>query len=43
MQASMTEDGDYLVRDKEICWFFKNVGEAAVLAVADAAIASIHH
>ena len=41
MQASMTEDGDYLVRDKDICWFFKNVGEAAVRAVADAAIARI--
>ncbi|MDD6050148.1 MAG: radical SAM protein [Clostridiales bacterium] len=41
MQASMTEDGDYLVRDKDICWFFHNVGEAAVRAVADAAIASI--
>ena len=39
MQESMTEDGDYLVRDQEACWFFKNVGEAAVRAVADAAIA----
>ena len=41
MQESMTEDGDYLVRDREICWFFKNVGEAAVSAIADAAIAKI--
>ena len=39
MLESMTEEGDYLVRDEKICWFFKNVGEAAVREVADAAIA----
>ena len=34
-------DGDFLVPDPQICWFHKNVGEAGVRAVADAALAAL--
>lgn len=38
MLESMTEDGEYRVRDKRICYFYKNIGEHAVNEVADTAI-----
>ncbi|MBO6041429.1 MAG: radical SAM protein [Oscillospiraceae bacterium] len=38
MLESMTEDGDYLVPDQRICYFFKHIGEAKVREAADAAI-----
>jgi hypothetical protein len=40
MLQGMTDEGDYLVPDPQICWFHKNVGEASVRAVADAALSS---
>lgn len=39
MVAGTTSDGDFLNYDPHCCWFHKNVGEAKVRAVADAAIA----
>lgn len=42
MLASITEDGDYKVGDKRICYFFKNIGEQAVKDVADAAIKAMN-
>lgn len=38
MVNGITDDGDYLVPDPQICWFHKNVGPAAVREVADAAL-----
>ena len=38
MLSGMGDDGDYLVPDPQICWFHKNVGEAAVCEVVDAAL-----
>ena len=34
----MSEDGDYLIPDQRVCWFFKHIGVDAVKEVADAAI-----
>lgn len=34
----MSEDGDYLIPDHRVCWFFKHIGVDAVKEVADAAI-----
>ena len=38
MIEGITDEGDYLVPDKRCCYFHKHIGEAAVRAVADAAI-----
>ncbi|MBP3205333.1 MAG: radical SAM protein [Lachnospiraceae bacterium] len=38
MVQDITDDGDYLVPDRRICYFHKHIGEAAVHEVADAAI-----
>lgn len=39
MVEGTTPDGDFLNYDPHCCWFHKSIGEAAVRAVADAAIA----
>ena len=38
MIEGITDDGDFLVPDRRCCYFHKHIGEAAVRAVADAAI-----
>ena len=38
MLEGTTPEGNYLHRDERCCWFFKNVGEAAVRQVAESAI-----
>ena len=38
MVEGITEEGNYLVPDGRCCYFHKHIGEAAVRAVADAAI-----
>ena len=38
MVNGIDDEGDYLVPDPQICWFYKNVGPAAVREVADAAL-----
>lgn len=40
MLQGMTDEGNYLVPDPQMCWFHKNVGEAGVRAVAEAALNS---
>lgn len=39
MVEGITDEGDYLVPDSRFCYFHKHIGEEAVRAVADAAIA----
>ena len=39
MVADITDEGDYLVPDRQCCYFHKHVGEQAVRETADAAIA----
>ena len=39
MVEGITDDGDYLVPDSRCCYFHRHIGEDAVRAVADAAIA----
>ena len=39
MADGITDDGDYLVPDSRCCYFHRHIGEEAVRAVADAAIA----
>ena len=38
MVQDITDDGDFLVPDKRICYFYKHICEAAVREAADAAI-----
>ena len=38
MLQDITDDGDYLVPDSRICYFYKHIGEKTVREAADAAI-----